>query len=586
MATGLGIVVGSQNSVAAVDPDGSGAADGRDYVTISHPTTLQLSADEAPVLGVVHTSPALGRHSKDILLDGFVDRVGDPIGILADDGSIYAGEDLTATAIGCLVDEAAAGLAESPTIVATYPTSWAHYSVDALRDALERAGFSDVTPVPEATAAVRWLDNARGPLADGAVVVYDLGGTTLDISVVRTGDSAGILGKPIRSDDISGVQFDHLTMQHVLASTGAAAAEIDPFDPATEEALGTLRTRCAQAKVSLSTDTDSTVHVELPGLSQQVRLVRDELEDLLRTPIATSVGLVREAVRSAGLDLTDISAVLLVGGGAAIPLVAELVSSELGLPVVAGHRPEHTSAIGAAMLATDLAAASTALAEPVASAAVAVLPRAELAVAPIAAPVSPPKVLPAPRVPVSNEPAKTGISRAKKLAFVAAGAVAITLLAAGGLSLGTGGGSEPQRSNTQTSAPAVPAGVVASSAPAPSSNPEAAAPSDGSAPTTQAGAANPSARPNTGNGPTSQAPAGGVAPAPEAGSNPDPVQPQQPAPNPEPQPQPQQPAPQPQPQVPSPGGETTTTPGTTGGIPGLPNLPTLPGVKVPILQGN
>src|SRR5690606_26778978 len=90
------------------------------------------------------------------------------------------------------------------------------------------------------------------------------------------------------------------------------------------------------------------------GASARVRLVRDELEELIRGPLLTCLDLVRDALHRAGLDIGAVDRVLLTGGGAAIPLVTELVSGEFGLPVIVAPEPAHTAAAGAALAAADL----------------------------------------------------------------------------------------------------------------------------------------------------------------------------------------------------------------------------------------
>lgn len=419
---GLGVVVGSATASAAIG-EGRGAG----YRTVSKDATLRLNAGEPPRLGAESTRP--GRHTRDVVIDGFLARVGDPVGMLTEDGATYAGEDLTATAIECLVHEVSAGT-DSPTIAVGHPATWSPFTVDTLMDALDRSGLSEVTPVSEPEAAMRWLESTRGPLDNGAVVVYDLGASFLDITVLRTGANAGIIGKPFRSDEVCGTQFDHLTMHYVL--THLADQAVDPFDPATERALRDLRAACALGKEQLSSETETDLTVDLPGVRRHVRLVRGELEDLLRAPLTVSMGSVRDAIHAAGLELRDIDAVLLVGGGASIPLVAEMVSSDLGLPVASSDRPHVVSAIGAAMVASDIGNSVPALV-PIVDA-----PRT-IAPAPVAAPVR--AELPPPDVATTARPAS---SRAKKIGFVSAAAVAITILAAGGLALGTGGSKDPQ----------------------------------------------------------------------------------------------------------------------------------------------
>lgn len=429
----LGITVGASNSVAM-----AAAEDGSDDniilsgggAVLTHPSVLRLSPDAAPTFGA--GARATGRHSSDVLLEGFLARVGDPVAMLAEDGSAHSAADLVATAIGCLLDEITweAGRYVDETVVACHPASWSRHTVDIQRAALDQAGLGEVTLVPEPTAAVRWLDAAHGPLTDGAVVVYDLGGSGLTVSVVRTGDHASLLGTPLRSTDIAGAEFDLLTMRYVLANA-ALANDFDPFDPLVERELSALRERCRNAKEELSINTATVVPVRLDPAAPRggnVRLVRGELEDLLRGPLLSSIDLIRDAVHRAGLDIGDIGRVLLTGGGGAIPLVAELISSEFGLPVVAAPEPEHTGARGAALLATDLLAAEAKYL-PVAA------PVAETATAPSTTALP---ALSLPPLPDERPSRRRALTVKQRAAIVAGAAVAIGLLASGTVAVGTG----------------------------------------------------------------------------------------------------------------------------------------------------
>lgn len=350
----LGITVGASNSVAVAAPE-----DGSDYdraysggTVITHPSVLHLAPHAPPAFG--SGARRTGRHSSDVVLEGFLARVGDPVDILAEDGTAHSAADLVATVIGCLIDEIGAGAAHA--IVACHPAWWSRHTVDVQRAALDRAGLREVTSVPEPTASVRWLEAAHGPLGEHTVVVYDLGASGLTVSVVRTGAQAVVLGAPLRATDVAGTEFDLLTMRYVLANA-LHGNDFDPFDPVVERELSALRDRCRYAKEELSTNTATVVPVRLNPADHQpenIRLVRGELEDLLRGPLLTSLDLIRDAVQRAGLDFGDIGRVLLTGGGGAIPLVAELISTEFGLPVVAAPQPRLTSALGAAELAADL----------------------------------------------------------------------------------------------------------------------------------------------------------------------------------------------------------------------------------------
>lgn len=509
MAAALGIGVGSVNTVAAVDTDGASVTDAADLTVLSRASVLHLSPDRAPLLG------GAGGEPDAVTVSDFANRVGDPVGILTDDGSTYSGEDLVATAVSCIVHEAASGRHGLPATVVAHPTVWPPYTVGVLADALEEAGVADATLVSEAQAVMTWLERTRGTLGDALTVIYDLGGTSLDITLFRSdahGTETGVLGKPVRSEDFGGAHFDHATMQYVLGNVAEEFGDIDPFAPDTVAALTRLRTRCTAAKEALSSDTEATIGIELPGISTDVRLVRSELEDLIREPLQDSVTLVRESIHAAGLESSDVTQVVLTGGSAAIPLVAELLSAELRVPVVAAERPGHTAALGAALLAADRDAGRAA-APTVARMPVVVPTAAPASAAPAAAPAvesdADTVVLAArPPAPRPVEPAPTGMSRKKKAGIISASVAAIALLAAGGLSLGTAfdvapasssGATTSQSSSTSAGAAAtsgVPAEAAATGAVAPGTEAAGVAAATG-VPGTAAGVATPVAAPGT-----------------------------------------------------------------------------------------
>ncbi|OZC41611.1 hypothetical protein CH286_26940 [Rhodococcus sp. WWJCD1] len=475
MNAGLGIRIGSVTAAAALDTD--------PVTSVVKRSALDLRPGAAPSLAELWDRSA--RH----LISGFADRVGDPVELIDDDGRSHRAEDLYATAARALVAEVSAGADSAPTVVVTHPTRWTAYTAEALGEALDRAGLADVTLVPESVATMRWLEVTRGTQSDGLAVIYDLGASALDVTLIRTGTDAGVVGSGVHSQEFGGAQFDHAIMQYVLDTvSGSQSFEFDPFDPDTVGALVELRARCGQAKEQLSYDTSTSLTVDLPGLHTEVRLVRSEIEELVRASLLASVGVVRDAVAAAGLEVTDIDQVVLVGGSSAIPLVAELISSELRAPVVAGPRPELTVAIGAAILGSDITDATAA--EDAAS--LAAFPTASVAsAAPTvsAAPMPRPTPRPAP-TPTAVE-SDAGMSGRKKAGLVAGSVVVLALLAGGGLSVGTALTSDntaPAESNAEISSTQTPGttSAVADAQPttaAPGENDAAAVGSEGT-PTT------------------------------------------------------------------------------------------------------
>jgi hypothetical protein len=150
---------------------------------------------------------------------------------------------------------------------------------------------------------------------------------------------------------LGGVDFDEAVFQHVVATLDGAIESLDPDDATALGAVARLRFECVDAKEALSTDTEVTIPVLLPNVQTEVRLTRSELEQMVRPALVGSLTAFSRALRSAGVEVTDVGSVLLVGGSSRMPLVAQLVASELGRPVAVDTHPKYSVALGAAVLA-------------------------------------------------------------------------------------------------------------------------------------------------------------------------------------------------------------------------------------------
>ena len=217
---------------------------------------------------------------------------------------------------------------------------------------MRESGVGPVTMVTEpAAAAVHFASTERADDGD-VLLVYDLGGGTFDTAVLRrTATEFALLGRPEGIARLGGVDFDDGVFSHVLAGLGGAGADLDPDDPAVVAALARLRRECTAAKEALSTDSETLVDVALPGVATAVRLTRAEFEDMVRPAVEQTLGCLQRALTSAGVTREGIRTVVLVGGSARIPLVAEVLGRELGRPVAVSLQPKHAVALGAALLA-------------------------------------------------------------------------------------------------------------------------------------------------------------------------------------------------------------------------------------------
>nr|WP_256983159.1 Hsp70 family protein [Rhodococcus sp. 06-418-1B] len=201
--------------------------------------------------------------------------------------------------------------------------------------------------VPEARAALAYLE-ASGEIGDfGTIALYDLGSSGLTISVVDRASGEVLLAE--RTTDISGSDFDRLICDNQLAKQG-----VDLNDSV---GLDEFITRCRIAKEQLST----SGAVCLPGESGVILISRESFEALVTVPIEYSARLVRDVISRSP---QHVDALFLVGGGARIPLVEAILRSWTGLHVVTPVEPESVAAKGAALLATPVGAAPAGGASP------------------------------------------------------------------------------------------------------------------------------------------------------------------------------------------------------------------------------
>jgi actin-like ATPase involved in cell morphogenesis len=248
------------------------------------------------------------------------------------------------------------------TLALTHPANWGSYKLDLFATSAEVAGLHSVTMVTEPqAAAVSYASEER--VEPGAVVaVYDLGGGTFDAAVLRKETDGGftLLGSPDGIERLGGIDFDAAVFAHVAQTLDGVIEDLDPDDDAAVAAVARLRQECTQAKEALSSDSEATIPVLLPNTQADVRITREQFEEMIRPTLAETVTAMERAMRSAHIAPTEIDHVLLVGGSSRIPLVGQLVSGGLGRPVAIDAHPKHAIALGAAHVAARASGVATA----------------------------------------------------------------------------------------------------------------------------------------------------------------------------------------------------------------------------------
>ncbi len=281
-----------------------------------------------------------------------------------DDGSVLLGEtsvavaDLLAALLAAVAREATATAGFLPPAVLTCPASWGAARRAVLTDALARAGWPPGTRlVAEPVAAARYFAGVlRRPIpVGGALAIFDFGGGTLDVAVVRNeGPGRFTVAASGGADDLGGLDLDAALVDHLGKSLGGAEpaawhALTEPSTLTQWRARRQFWTDVRGAKEMLSRS--SFAPVPVPGVEHAVHLTRDELEAAADPLVRRGVDEAAAVIAAAGLAPADLAGLFLVGGSSRVPLVARLLHAELGIAPTVLEQPELPVAEGAILAA-------------------------------------------------------------------------------------------------------------------------------------------------------------------------------------------------------------------------------------------
>jgi len=226
--------------------------------------------------------------------------------------------------------------------VITVPAYFDEAQRQATKDAARLAGLNVLRLLNEPTAAAVAYGLDRR--AEGVVAVYDLGGGTFDISILRL--TQGVFEVLATGGDsaLGGDDFDHAIANWIVEQAGLSA----DLDPGTQRHL--LQLACA-AKEALSESSS----VALAYGPWQGELSREHFDALIEPLVARSLKACRRALRDAEIELEDISAVVMVGGSTRVPRVRQVVAELFDHPPLTDIDPDQVVAIGAALQADTLA---------------------------------------------------------------------------------------------------------------------------------------------------------------------------------------------------------------------------------------
>ncbi|MEE4649875.1 Fe-S protein assembly chaperone HscA [Pseudomonas alliivorans] len=226
--------------------------------------------------------------------------------------------------------------------VITVPAYFDDAQRQATKDAARLAGLNVLRLLNEPTAAA--VAYGLDQKAEGVVAIYDLGGGTFDISILRL--TGGVFEVLATGGDtaLGGDDFDHAIASWIVAEAGLCA----DLAPSAQRSL--LQAACA-AKEAL---TDAAA-VDVTYGDWKAVLTREALNAMIEPMVARSLKACRRAVRDTGIELEEVEAVVMVGGSTRVPRVREAVAELFGRQPLTEIDPDQVVAIGAAIQADTLA---------------------------------------------------------------------------------------------------------------------------------------------------------------------------------------------------------------------------------------
>src|SRR5271163_4812330 len=240
--------------------------------------------------------------------------------------------------------------------VITVPAYFNDAQRQATKDAGRMAGLEVLRLVNEPTAAALayGLDREK----EGVIAVYDLGGGTFDISILKLHE--GIFEVIATNGDthLGGDDIDNLLIAIALDDIAGDTGTDLRRQP---EVIQAIRKAVIEAKIALSSQSVAQIDIKLPqGGRYRREITREQFEQLIQPVISRTIAPCRDALRDAHLTPDQIDEVVLVGGSTRIPAVQRLVSDVFGKQPLTELNPDEVVALGAAVQANILGGGSKA----------------------------------------------------------------------------------------------------------------------------------------------------------------------------------------------------------------------------------
>ena len=350
MAKTIGIDLGTTNSCVAVIEGGEPVVIANAEGARTTPSVVAFSKTGERMVGQVAKRQAITNPERTI--SSIKREMGSDYKVTID-GKSYTPQEISAMILQKLKADAEAYLGETvSSAVITVPAYFTDAQRQATKDAGKIAGLDVKRIINEPTAAALSYGIDKGE--DQKVMVYDLGGGTFDVSIIEMGDGVQEVLATAGNNRLGGDDFDKRVMDWMVSSFKSETG-IDLSGD--KMAMQRLKEAAEKAKIELSGMTSASIN--LPFITADatgpkhldMTLSRAKFNELTADLVEKTMGPVRQALSDSGLQISQISKVLMVGGSSRIPAVQEAVKNFIGKEPFKGINPDECVAIGAAIQA-------------------------------------------------------------------------------------------------------------------------------------------------------------------------------------------------------------------------------------------
>ena len=350
MAKTIGIDLGTTNSCVAVIEGGEPVVIANAEGARTTPSVVAFSKDGERMVGQVAKRQAITNPDRTV---ASIKREMGTAHKVTIDGKSYTPQEISAMILQKLKSDAEAYLGETVTqAVITVPAYFTDAQRQATKDAGKIAGLDVKRIINEPTAAA--LSYGVDKEKDQKVMVYDLGGSTFDVSIIEMGDGVQEVLATAGNNRLGGDDFDKRIIDWMVASFKTETG-IDLSQD--KVAMQRLKEAAEKSKIELSGVTTSNINLPFITADQtgpkhlDLTLTRAKFDELTSDLVEATMGPVRSALQDSGLQIGQIDKVLMVGGSSRIPAVQDAVKKLIGKEPFKGINPDECVAIGAAIQA-------------------------------------------------------------------------------------------------------------------------------------------------------------------------------------------------------------------------------------------